>query len=122
MNAESAFQAQKCATEGFKESFCGIQGSVAKYRGKRVRLDKVWWEENKYAIMLDIVYEKFHQNKALASKLLSTGDAMLIEGNTWKNKTWGVYVNKHGVTVGRNALGNILMYVRDLIRREQNEM
>ena len=41
--------------------------------------------------------------------LKATGDAVLVEGNWWRDDFWGVYEGK-----GQNILGKILMIVRDL--------
>ena len=59
--------------------------------------------------MEEIVRAKFGQNPVLADKLLATGDTLLIEGNTWGDKFWGVDTR---VGQGENHLGKILMKVR----------
>ena len=48
----------------------------------------------------------------LRDALLATGDAELVEGNTWGDVYWGVCGGR-----GRNQLGRTLMRVRDDIRR-----
>ena len=60
--------------------------------------------------MKAIVLEKFLQNYRLERRLLDTGDAILIEGNWWNDKFWGVCKGE-----GCNMLGQILMEVRDYI-------
>jgi predicted NAD-dependent protein-ADP-ribosyltransferase YbiA (DUF1768 family) len=40
--------------------------------------------------MEEIVYAKFSQNEDLREMLISTGKAMLKEGNTWNDVFWGV--------------------------------
>lgn len=64
------------------------------------------WEEVKLGIMKRLVLEKF-RNPELKQKLLDTGDAILIEGNTWGDTYWGVCNGK-----GENNLGKLLMLVR----------
>ena len=66
------------------------------------------WEKIKVGVMKDIVELKFFQNFTIYKKLLETGKAHLIEGNTWKDDFWGVYQGK-----GENHLGIILMQIRD---------
>lgn len=61
--------------------------------------------------MYDICRAKFEQNADLRCKLLTTGDAMLVEGNTWGDTVWGVCQGK-----GENRLGKILMRVRKELR------
>lgn len=63
----------------------------------------------KDGIMEEIVRAKFTQNQELKAQLLSTGDAILIEGNTWNDRYWGVDVRSG---VGKNHLGKILMKIR----------
>lgn len=47
------------------------------------------WDAVKLTIMADLVRQKF-AHPELRSKLVSTGDAELIEGNTWGDTFWGV--------------------------------
>ena len=54
---------------------------------------------------------KFTTHADLRDKLLATGDTPLEEGNTWGDRTWGVYQGQ-----GDNRLGKILMKVRDELR------
>ena len=49
---------------------------------------------------------------ALRDALLATGDAELVEGNTWGDTYWGVCGGR-----GRNQLGRTLTRIRDDIRR-----
>lgn len=65
------------------------------------------WEQIKYDIMHKLVYQKFVSNEILAKRLLGTGDAILIEGNTWRDTDWGMCNG-----LGENNLGIILMKVR----------
>lgn len=71
------------------------------------------WEDKKIDIMTTIVTVKFIQNINLQRLLVQTGDAALIEGNTWGDKFWGID-ERSGE--GRNVLGNILMSVRDSLK------
>lgn len=60
--------------------------------------------------MKELIMIKF-QNPLLKEKLLNTGDALLIEGNTWRDYYWGECKGK-----GENHLGKILMEVREIIK------
>ena len=104
LNNEAAFQAQK-NPERAKE-FLNLNPSEAKRLGRRVKL-RTDWEDVKDDIMVEIVENKFFQNKDLMQKLLDTKDEELIEGNTWNDKYWGVCNGK-----GKNMLGKILMNLR----------
>ena len=107
-NAEAAFQAQKTLSEAERREFAQLSPAVAKRKGRRVKL-RSDWEEVKTELMEKIVRAKFMQNSELKKKLIETGTAELIEGNSWGDRVWGVDV-KTGV--GENRLGKILMKIR----------
>lgn len=81
----------------------------AKKLGRTVTL-RPDWDEVKLGFMRTYLDRKF-VNENLAWLLLETGDAELIEGNTWGDTYWGV---SHGV--GENHLGKLLMQVREDLR------
>lgn len=103
-NNEAAFQAAKCPER--MHEFCGLNPQSAKRLGRKVEL-RADWETVKYDVMYQVCMAKFTQNPDLLDKLLQTGDAELIEGNTWGDKVWGVYRG-----IGENHLGKILMQIR----------
>ena len=106
--AEHAYQASKAAAikDGLTVLNCATPGE-AKRAGRRIR-QRPDWEARKTAVMRRVVEAKFRQNPQLARQLLATGDAKLVEENTWGDTFWGVC---HGR--GQNRLGKILMAVRD---------
>lgn len=104
-NNEAAFQSAKCPSRMM--DFCGLNPSEAKKLGRRVVL-RVDWEEVKLGVMYQVCKAKFTQNPDLAQKLIDTGDAELVEGNTWGDRIWGVCDG-----VGENNLGKILMRIRE---------
>ena len=110
LNAEAAFQSMKCIKIADRKSFTNLAPNDAKKLGRRVRL-RDDWEDIKYTVMEEIVYEKFNQNLDLQAKLLNTGNAELIEGNTWGDTCWGICNG-----VGKNMLGQILMRVRTQLK------
>lgn len=61
--------------------------------------------------MYEVCFAKFTQNSELGQKLIDTGNATLIEGNDWGDKTWGM-VNG----AGQNKLGKILMKIREKLK------
>ncbi len=115
MNNEAAFQAMKTLDIAERKKFTEMDPNRAKYHGRRVEL-RYDWEAVKFDIMLDICRAKFAQNDELAQKLLETDGEELVEGNTWRDTTWGVYNGK-----GKNWLGKILMQVRDELK-EKNDV
>lgn len=108
LNSEAAYQGQKCLSRTFE--FCKLNPSEAKRLGRRVAI-RDDWEKVKGDIMYEICKAKFTQNPELANRLVDTGDAMLIEGNTWGDKVWGVCDGG-----GQNLLGKILMQIRGEFR------
>lgn len=101
-NNEAAFQAAKCPER--MRDFCGLNPQSAKRLGRRVEL-RYDWEEVKYDVMYQVCKAKFLQNADLYRKLIDTGDAELIEGNTWDNH-----------------LGKILMRIREELVRSRNDL
>ena len=69
------------------------------------------WDNIKIKVMKCLLYIKFC-DKVLNKKLLDTGDAFLIEGNTWGDIYWGMCKGK-----GENMLGKLLMSVREEFRQ-----
>ncbi len=108
LNAEAAFQAQKCKTEAEKLDFSVLSANEAKKRGRKVPL-RSDWETVKETLMEEIIREKFRQNPSIAQALRETGDLELKEGNTWNDTFWGVNAR---TGEGKNRLGNILMKIR----------
>ena len=90
---------------------------VAKTPGEAKRLGRkvtlvLDWEKVKLDVMRDLVRQKFTNDKVLRADLLATGDAVLVEGNTWGDVWWGVCRGK-----GQNWLGRILMEIRSELRK-----
>lgn len=110
-NNESAFQSAKTLDINRRKQFCELDPSMAKRKGRNVPLRNDW-ENVKDSVMKKVVLDKFTRNIDLKQKLIDTGEAELIEGNTWNDTYWGVCNNR-----GKNRLGKILMEVRDLIKR-----
>ncbi|PWC98035.1 NADAR family protein [Azospirillum sp. TSO5] len=105
---EHAYQATKTldVAERRKIALLSSPGS-AKKAGKWL-LMRPDWDDVKVPAMTFLVMEKFWSHNHLATALLATGDAELVEGNTWGDIFWGVCRGE-----GENHLGRILMHVRD---------
>ena len=105
-NSEAAFHSAKCPERAHE--FTDLSPRDAKRLGRRVPL-RPDWDSVKLDIMYRVCLCKFEQNKDLGQRLLDTGSAILIEGNTWHDTFWGVdSTTGHGY----NHLGHILMRVR----------
>jgi ribA/ribD-fused uncharacterized protein len=86
----------------------------AKNAGRMAKINITEWDKNRVKYMREIVHAKFAQpGTDLVGKLINTGSAMLVEGNTWGDKFWGRCLDKtSGKMVGYNKLGVILMEER----------
>ena len=84
--------------------------SAAKARGRRVSC-RPDWNDVRLDVMAACLALKFAQGSPLAARLLATGDASLIEGNTWGDSYWGVCRG-----IGENHLGRLLMERREALR------
>jgi ribA/ribD-fused uncharacterized protein len=97
MNNEDFERIAKCNTAG-----------DAKRMGRTVHIRKDW-EDIKVDVMRKLVMAKFSHNLDLWGRLRATGNAIIIEGNWWGDKFWGIHNGE-----GENWLGKILMEVRNV--------
>jgi ribA/ribD-fused uncharacterized protein len=108
--AEHCFQAQKTHK---RHEIVNIKGAdspgAAKRLGRNCTLREDW-DLVKHNIMERIVRAKF-KDPEMAKLLAATGDAELIEGNSWYDTFWGVCNGR-----GSNHLGKILMKVREELK------
>lgn len=112
-SVEHAYQAAKTLSSAWREHIRkALTPGSAKYFGALVTL-RPNWEEEKLTIMEGLLQDKF-STEPLRSQLLATGDAILIEGNTWGDRFWGVCGGK-----GENHLGRLLMKVRSQLQEER---
>lgn len=89
-----------------------VNASDAKQAGKKCPL-RDNWEDVKIKRMWQGLKYKFGQNFSAKWKLLQTGDAVLIEGNTWHDNFWGNCRCLACSTInGKNILGKLLMKLR----------
>lgn len=109
---EHAFQGYKCQRdEDFELILNAATPRIAKRLGRQVSL-RTDWEAAKIKVMRWLLTLKFYLNGSeLSARLLATDDALLIEGNTWGDRFWGVYED-----VGDNWLGYLLMGRRAELR------
>ena len=112
LSAEAVFQSWKTFDPVWQRKILDAPTpSKAKYHGRSVPL-RPDWEDVKLGIMRMVVQVKF-SDPDLRVLLLATGDADLVEANTWGDRFWGVD-EKTGA--GQNRLGELLMQTRTLLR------
>jgi len=109
-SAEHAYQAAKSEdpADWARIQSCPKPGA-AKRMGKDITL-RPNWDTVKLDIMEEIIRVKF-EHPRLRPMLIATGDAELIETNTWGDTYWGVCNGK-----GSNHLGKLLMAERAKIQ------
>lgn len=111
ISAEHAYVASKTIDLTTRRVIARIPTpSEAKKYGRKIKL-RDNWNQVRLGLMYVIVLSKFRHNMELKQLLLDTGDAELIEENTWGDTYWGVCEG-----VGDNHLGKILMKVREELR------
>lgn len=111
-SVEHAFQAAKTTNPKEREKVrLAKTPGWAKRIGRSVKLIENW-EGIKESIMEELLRSKFDNNELIREKLLATGEVFLEEGNTWRDREWGVYNGQ-----GKNKLGFLLMKVRDSYNR-----
>ena len=104
---EHAFQAAKTLDHTERQKIANLPTPAkAKAAGRKVKL-REGWNDIRTTIMRDIIEIKFSA-PTLMTLLQNTGDANLIEGNTWNDTFWGVCRGK-----GQNWLGKIIMETRE---------
>lgn len=114
LNNEAAFQSAKCIKDSMRDKFTHLDPSRAKRAGRTTKLRQDW-EDVKEQVMYEVCFAKFTQNPDLGKKLVETGDAILVEGNDWNDRVWGMVKG-----VGQNKLGKILMRIREEIKDNFN--
>ena len=114
-SVEHAYQAAKTTNEDDRHVVlsCPTPAMAKKLRKHIVVREN--WKNIKFPIMSLLVREKF-KDPLLSNLLIKTGDYLLIEGNWWGDRYWGVCNG-----VGCNHLGKILMSVRTHIMENINE-
>lgn len=105
---EHKYQAAKTLDPNERDSIvCAKTAGEAKRLGRIVTMREDW-DQIKDDVMLSLLRVKFAAGSALASQLLATAPADLVEGNTWNDRYWGQCPVGHGL----NRLGELLMQVR----------
>lgn len=119
-DVETAYQCQKTLSQPERDHVMFVYDDKgvpirrttpgeAKRAGKRVTKRKDWYEV-KIDVMRELLIEKFKTSR-LADLLIATGDAELVEVNTWGDVFWGVVNGK-----GENHMGKLLMEIREALR------
>lgn len=115
--AEQIYQALKTKNPELQEAIlAAATPGKAKRLGSALTTEQMrpGWDAIKLGIMAEIITAKFSQ-ETLAEQLVSTGDAVLIEGNDWCDVYWGMCSCAVHNGAGLNLLGAALMIERSKI-------
>jgi ribA/ribD-fused uncharacterized protein len=114
--SEHAYVAAKTTNSSIRDEIMLINspGKIKRFgRTIQIRSD---WDSIKVSQMRIILESKFRKehhesdfSEPLFPRLKSTGNALLIEGNTWGDTFWG----QCPIGTGKNMLGKLLMSIRD---------
>ena len=113
-SSEHAYQAAKSLIYKERKAISELKTPAeSKHEGRRVKM-RDDWEAVKDGVMFSVLLDKFTRNKKVFLKLMATGDAELVEGNTWHDNYWGdCSCERCCKKSGRNKLGQILMHIRN---------
>jgi hypothetical protein len=123
---EHAFQAAKATSYADMLRVLNTPSPYQAKRAGRVIQCRQDWEQVKRVVMMECMLAQFTCLGHLGDQLRATGDAVLVEGNTWNDTYWGaVHHGKQGLPFwqvpggihyyGHNWLGRLLMMVREVL-------
>ena len=127
-NVEQYFTAEKARTFKDQATLNSIMESDSpsemKFLGRSTKgFNQNQWNEKAATVMLTGIRAKFQQNPRLLKKLLDTQDKHLAESSK-NDKTWGTGLPMNDQNAfskdnwpGKNQLGNLLMKIREDLRR-----
>lgn len=116
-SVEHAFQAAKTLDAVWAGRIAAAATPAeAKALGRRCPMRPDWERSARFEAMTAALTAKF-TNPDLQTRLLGTGDALLVEGNAHHDQLWGAcWCREHVHTPGANHLGRILMRTRARLR------
>ena len=86
-------------------------------KGKYIKQSRPDFDDFKHDWMIWVVWQKAQQNERFRDCLLSTGDAHIYEVVP-KDAVWAAWPDANGVMKGSNGMGEILMMIRDCLRKK----
>ena len=119
---EHAYQAAKILEpEGREQILAASTPGLARKMGRKLTA-RPDWPEVRVEVMRDLVRQKFEDHPDLKNILLATGDAELVEGNTWHDNFWGqCRCSRCAADRGLNWLGRLLMATRQRLRGKDRD-
>jgi len=103
------------------QEYCLAQksGAYAKRctKSRYIKQSRPDFSDFKHDWMIWVVWQKAQQNKSFQDLLLSTGDAPIYEVIE-RDAVWAAWPDANGVMQGANGMGEILMMIRDSLRKK----
>jgi ribA/ribD-fused uncharacterized protein len=114
--SEHVYQAEKLRSdEDSMDTLLAATPGRAKRLGRQHRMaPEMVADEGRINLMRRVLEAKFRPGMPWTDLLLGTGEAELIEGNTWGDRFWGQMNGQ-----GQNWLGKLLMERRTALREEK---
>lgn len=119
LTGEHLFQAMKARRSvDFRKILASATPGEAKANGRHLLALRPDWERVKYDAMRYVLACKFNFGREEGPMLLSTENALLVEGTYWKDTVWGMALTREDGdepgdgwhhAPGRNWLGTLLM-------------
>lgn len=118
---EHAYAASKTDDPSVKRMIqsCATPGDAKEYLADHdLKPAMSWTIQKKLLVMEKLLFIKFSGKEPLLTRaFMATGDADLMEGNTWDDTFWGVCNG-----TGENNLGKLLMKVRQSLFEEKSQI
>jgi len=115
---EHAFQAMKSLDRSERQVIAALETpGRAKRAGRKVQLRRDWNQVSESA-MRYLLRQKFRAGTQHARRLLATGDAEIVEWNSWHDTRWGRCACDRCGGQGDNKLGRALMRIRDELQEQ----
>lgn len=118
-NSEGAYMACKNDNKEDHLKLASLKTArEAKNYGQTVVL-RPQWDDVKYGYMKKVLQDKFTRNPDLGKRLLETGNRQLVEENNWHDLYYGICNCEKHQGEGKNALGQILMEIREELKNKE---
>ena len=107
-SVEHAYHAAKTVDPDVRRAFSQTRLTPGRAKKMSRKLEvRSHWHDVRLEVMEKLIRDKFTRHPDLRMELVATHPAPLVEGNTWADRFWGVFMGE-----GENHLGRILMKVR----------
>lgn len=115
-SVEHAYQAAKTLDPDLRRMIRELPSAgKAKKAGRDLEVRQDWNDTLRLDTMRELLMQKFYAEPYYFD-LLDTGDALIVEGNSWHDNFFGSCRCEKCGDKGQNHLGKMIMEIRDKIR------